>query len=64
MKYAFKCTKPVSSGQGEVTFSSPEAYSMKMTMTSAERTMDMQATGKWLSAKCGDIKPIQVPTVK
>lgn len=64
MKYAFQCTKPASSGQGEVTFSSPEAYSMKMSMTSAERKMDMQATGKWLASNCGDIKPIQVPTAK
>ncbi len=64
MKYSFKCTKPASSGQGEVTFTSPEAYSMKMSMTSAERNMDMQANGKWLGANCGDIKPIQVPTAK
>ena len=64
MKYSFKCTKPPSSGQGEVTFTSPEAYSMKMTMSNAERTMDMQATGKWLGANCGDIKPILVPTAK
>ena len=64
MKYSFKCTKPVSSGQGEITFSSPEAYAMKMSMTSAERKMDMQTNGKWLGANCGDIKPIQVPTAK
>ena len=64
MKYSFKCTKPASSGQGEVTFTSPEAYSMKMSMTSAERNMDMQANGKWLGANCGDIKPIQVPAAK
>lgn len=65
MKFAFKCTKPPASGQGEVTFSSPEAYTMKMTTTSstsgAERTMDMQASGKWLGTNCGDIKPIQMP---
>ena len=64
MKYSFKCTKPVSSGEGEVTFSSPEAYSMKMKVVSAARTMDMQSTGKWLGANCGDIKPIKVPTAK
>ena len=64
MKYSFKCTEPVSSGEGEVTFSSPEAYSMKMKVVSAERNMDMQSSGKWLGANCGDIKPIQVPTAK
>ncbi len=65
MKFAFKCTKPPASGQGEVNFSSSEAYTMKMTTTTsaggAERTMDMQASGKWLGSNCGDIKPIQLP---
>ena len=64
LKYAFKCSKPASSGQGEVTFTSPEAYSMKMSMTTAERNMEMQATGKWLGTQCGDIKPTLVPTAK
>ena len=64
MKYSFQCAKPVSSGQGEVTFTSPEAYSMKMSMTGAERTMDMQTSGKWLGANCGDVKPIQMPAAK
>ena len=64
MKYAFKCTKPVSSGQGEVTVTSPEAFAMKMSISSAERNIDMQATGKWLGTQCGDIKPVQVPTAK
>lgn len=64
MKYSFQCTQPPSSGQGEVTFSSPEAYAMKMAVTSAERKMEMQTNGKWLDANCGDIKPIQMPAAK
>ena len=34
MKMAFSCTNPPSTGEGQVTFKSPEAYSMKMVMTS------------------------------
>lgn len=64
LKYAFKCTKPASSGQGEVTFTNPESFAMTMSITSPERNLDMQATGKWLGTQCGDIKPIQVPTAK
>ena len=66
MKYSFQCTKPPASGQGEVTFSSPEAYSMKMTTTTnaggAERKMDMQSSGRWLDSNCGTIKPIAIPS--
>jgi hypothetical protein len=65
MKFSFKCTKPPASGQGEVSLSSPEAYSMKMSTTTSaggtERTMEMQATGKWMGSNCGDIKPIAIP---
>ncbi len=66
MKYSFQCTKPPASGQGEVTFNSPEAYSMKMTTTTsaggAERKLDMQSSGRWLDSNCGNIKPIAIPT--
>lgn len=65
MKYSFQCTKPPASGQGEVTFTSPEAYIMKMTATSSadgtERTLDMQSNGRWLDRHCGDIKPMTLP---
>lgn len=62
MKFAYKCTQPPSSGQGEVTFTSPETYTSKMSLSStnkgAEQTMDMQSSGRWLGGDCGDIKPI------
>ena len=60
-KIAFTCTNPPSSGEGEVTFSSPEAYSMKMvvntTMQGRPEKMNMDMSGRWLAADCGDIKP-------
>ena len=65
MKFSFVCTQPPSSGEGQVTFMSPEAYAMKMTLNSTANgkpeKMTMDATGKFLSAECGNIKPIAVP---
>ncbi len=65
MKMAFVCTQPPSSGEGQVTFVSPEAYTMKMAMKTSVQgkpeTMTMDGGGKWLSADCGAIKPMAVP---
>ena len=65
MKFSFVCTKPPSSGEGLVTFNGSDAYSMKMDMTSTAKgkpeKMSMDATGKFLSADCGNIKPIAMP---
>jgi hypothetical protein len=61
MKISFTCTNPPSSGEGRMTFVSPEAYTMSMTMnTEADgksRKVIMDSAGKWLSADCGAIKP-------
>jgi hypothetical protein len=61
MKISFTCTNPPSSGEGQINFVSPEAYTMTMTMNSmAEgkpQKMSMDTAGKWLSADCGAIKP-------
>lgn len=65
MKFSFVCTKPPSSGEGQVTFTSPEAYSMKMTSTTtvngAREQMDMQSNARWLRADCGNVKPLTMP---
>ncbi len=62
MKLSFVCTQPPSSGEGQVTFVNPEAYTSKMTLKSTVQgkpeTMTMDGSGKWLSADCGNIKPI------
>ena len=62
MQYAFTCTNPASSGEGEVTFQGREGYSMKMHMTTTVKgqpeQMDMQGSGKWLGVDCGNIKPL------
>ena len=68
MKMAFTCPDPPSSGEGVYTIVSPEAYTMKMvvrtTLQGKPETMNMDASGKWLSADCGSIKPLQPPTAK
>lgn len=57
-KVKYRCTKPVSEGDIEVTTLSPERYTMKMRGTDAKgRAMAMQGEGKWLSADCGNLKP-------
>lgn len=61
-KFKFTCTKPPSSGEGEVTMNSPESYTMKMKMTSQAKgkpeQMTMDAQGKFVSSDCGSVKPI------
>ncbi len=65
MKMSFICTDPPSSGDGQVTFASSEAYTMKMTMNTVVQgkpeKVNMDASGKWLSADCGAIKPMASP---
>jgi hypothetical protein len=65
MKMAFACTNPPSSGEGQVVFNSPESYAMKMVVTTQVQgkpeKVNMDATGKWLGADCGSIKPIAPP---
>lgn len=62
MKFSFVCTQPPSSGEGQVNFVSPEAYTMTMTLNSMAKgkpeKMNMDAAGKFLSPECGNIKPI------
>jgi hypothetical protein len=65
MKTAFTCTNPPSSGEGQVTFTSPEAYSMKMavntTVQGKPEKVNMDGGGKWLGADCGNVKPAVMP---
>ena len=68
MKLKFSCTDPVSNGEGTYTFDSDKAYTMNMLINTAQggkmQRMTMDAKGRWLSADCGDIKPVVIPTGK
>lgn len=65
VKISFTCTNPPSSGEGQITFVSPEAYTMTMTMNTVadgqSQKVNMDSAGKWLSADCGAIKPRVMP---
>jgi hypothetical protein len=68
VRMAFTCTNPPSSGEGQFTIQSPETYTMKMAVKTSidgkPETMNMDASGKWLSADCGSIKPPRMPNAK
>lgn len=64
MKVKFSCTgNPPTSGESEVTFASPTAYTGKSTVNTTVQgkpeRMNMEQSGKWLSADCGSIKPMR-----
>jgi Protein of unknown function (DUF3617) len=64
-RFSFQCTKPVSSGEGEINFKGADDYigTMKITTTDKgkKETMSMSTTGKFLGSSCGAIKPIAIP---
>lgn len=66
VKYRFECSKPQPmKGEGEMTFVSDKAYRGTSTITSQApgqtRPMSMEMSGQWLSADCGDIRPMTMP---
>jgi len=65
MKFSFVCTKPPSSGEGQVTFVDANNYQSTMSVTATRNgkpeTMNMKGTGKFLGSDCGTIKPIAAP---
>jgi len=65
MKFSFSCTTPPASGEGQVTFVSPESYTMKMAVNTVVQgkpeKISMDGSGKWLAADCGSVKPMAMP---
>lgn len=64
IKMKFSCSgNPPTSGESEVTFSSPTAYTgrsiVNTTIDGKPDRMTMDQSGKWLSADCGNIKPMR-----
>lgn len=68
MKFSFTCTNPQASGDGSVTFASPTAYTSAMRVTSSAtgnaETVNVDSTGRWVSADCGSIQPMTAPPAK
>lgn len=65
LKMTYSCTNPTSSGEGQMSFTGDTGYTMKMKVNSEVRgkiqTMDVEGTGKFVSADCGDVKPLALP---
>jgi len=57
MNVSFNCTKPPSSGSGQVIFNGNTGYTMRMNVNSSSggkpQQMTVEGSGRWLSADCG-----------
>jgi hypothetical protein len=58
------CSQNHLESDSEIIFSSPESYTVKTSSTlqsaGQTKTTHMTRTGKWVSADCGDIKPLSM----
>jgi hypothetical protein len=65
---AFTCTKPKVSGEGDVTADSDTRYRARVKVRSTEgghdQAVDMNVTGTWLTAECGNLQPKATPRAK
>lgn len=65
IKMSFSCTQPPSSGEGQMTFENPQAYTTNMVVNSTvggkPEQMTTDSRGKWLSGDCGNVQPIKRP---
>ena len=63
LKMAFTCTRPPSKGDTQVTFNSPESFTTHTNVTTTapgkSESMSVEGSGKWVSADCGSVQPIQ-----
>ena len=62
LRMKFSCTgQRQGTGEAEFTFDSDKSHRGRMVMNSVENgkpvRMDIETTGRWLAASCGDIKP-------
>jgi hypothetical protein len=63
MKFSVVCAKPPATSEGLITYTSSEAYTMKMVINSQmqggkTQTVNMEGAGKWLGADCGSVRPL------
>ena len=61
VRFAYTCSNPPSSGEGEASFT-PESYASRATIRTVvdgkPETMTMEGKGRWLKADCGNVKPV------
>lgn len=65
MHVSVSCTNPPATGEGQATFSSDSAFTATMKMSTQMRgkpeTMGVDASGRWLGADCGNVRPPAMP---
>lgn len=63
LNVSFQCTKPQSSGSGQVIYDGDSGYSMRMNVDSnlqgQAQHMTVESTGRWLAADCGATQPVR-----
>jgi Protein of unknown function (DUF3617) len=63
LNIAFKCSKPPSSGSGQVIFEGDSGYSMRMNVDSTvqgqAQNMTVESAGRWVAADCGSVQPVR-----
>ena len=69
VRFKFACTQPIaSSGTGEWAFEGDKAYRGKVTsvaqVNGQARPVNIEMTGRWLAADCGEIKPRPMATAE
>lgn len=64
-KWRSVCSQPPSESEGEANIISPERYTVKVssisTVQGQKRSGQMTMNAKWVSADCGDLKPVAPP---
>ena len=62
--FNYQCSNPQGDGEGQIVFADADNYTGNMRLNTLQKgkkeTMEMQTTGKFLSANCGAIKPLAV----
>jgi hypothetical protein len=63
IKVSYTCTRPASTGEATIRFNGDTSYTMDLQAHqgsgSKRETTTMNASGKWLGADCGSIKPME-----
>ncbi|MFT4240637.1 MAG: DUF3617 domain-containing protein [Acidovorax sp.] len=62
VRFSYQCANPPSQGEGAVTWSGSDAYSMRVETTTTVRgkaeKSTVESSGRWLAADCGSVKPL------
>ena len=65
IKTTFSCTNPPAKGEARIVIKSDTSYNMTMNSTATvngkQESMAFDASGKWLGADCGKVKPRTMP---